>query len=78
MRALQAASQDQVEPFLRFRIQLADGLGRILQVAIHDHSPLALAGRQAGGDGGVLAEVAAQPHSFDVRVGSSELLQHAP
>ena len=51
--------------FLRFRVQTWNLLGPVLQVAIHDHHPVAIATIEPGGNAVMLAEIAAELYAFD-------------
>ncbi len=65
-------------PLRRLRMQAANLLGRILEVAVHDDRPAATRLRQARGDGGVLPEVPTQPEGSDVRVFLREPAEDLP
>src|SRR5262245_34572953 len=60
------------EPFVH---EVGNELGRILQIAIHDNRRVRVGMSEAGGDGGLVAEVAGQLHYGEMRIGGSLLEQ---
>src|SRR5262249_20616442 len=63
---------------LSLDVEAWDQLRRLLEVTVHDHRPRAAAAAEAGRDGRVLAEVAAQPEGAHVRVAGGKLGEHLP
>jgi hypothetical protein len=59
-------------------IEERDVLGRVLEVAVHDHVPIGTGVVDAGGERVVLAEVAAELHAADAPVLAPELLDQRP
>ena len=70
---LDAPAEDHVEAALHGRpVELADFFRLVLQVAVHDHDPLAGGMFQAGRDGVLLAAVAGEAHALAPRIGGHE------
>src|SRR5215213_6800577 len=59
-------------------VEERDVLGRVLEVAVHDHVPVGTGVVDAGGERLMLAEVAAELHAADAPVLAPELLDQRP
>ena len=58
-----------------FGHQAADGLGRVLQVGIHQHDRVATGVAQAGVDGGLMAEVSRQVDHADMGIACGQRVE---
>ncbi len=78
MTFLLAAREYDVIAFEGLVVELGDVLRRVLQVAIHHDRPPPAALRESRRDGGVLAEIAAQPVSLHRHVGPRQFGRDLP
>src|SRR5713101_1456360 len=65
--AAAAARENDLEPFLRLGVELGDLLRRVLEVAVHDHDPLAARVVETGVDRVLLAEISTETDPADTR-----------
>src|SRR5437879_1823273 len=63
-----AAREDDIEAFLRLRVEARDVLRLLFQVAVHDHCPAPPTFCKPGGNRCVLAEVATETNRADRRI----------
>src|SRR5262249_11974606 len=69
---------DHVEPFAKRGEKVGDLVWVVLQVGVECHDRLAERGLESGGEGGGLAEVAAEADAAHPRVAGCQLLDDAP
>ena len=75
--AFGAPTADDVVAFLEFGEEAGDLVGVVLEVAVHGEDELALRVVEAGGEGGGLAEVAAEFDDEDARIDGGDLFKEA-
>jgi hypothetical protein len=73
-----ASAEDDVEPFERLLVQTRQLFRGILEVTVHDGDPASARASEPGRDGGMLAEVPAQPDGAHSRIRAREPFEDAP
>src|SRR5260370_29178424 len=72
-----APAADEVVPFFELGEEVGDLVGIVLEIAVHGEDEVALGVVEAGGEGGGLAEVAAELDDENAAVDSGDLFEEA-